>query len=283
MKPVLKWAGNKHRLAEQISEAFAGPCEGTYFEPFLGSAAVFLARRAAGEVGEAVLSDFNPKLVQVHVQIRDALDDVLAELDKLPKHDWRERYYEMRDAFNAGPHHGPAHAARFLWLNRAGFNGLYRENRKGLFNVPVGRYKSLNFPAEERFRKVSELLQGTDIREASFEDTMKLAGRRDQVYCDPPYVPLNVTAAFTAYCKAPFGLKQQQDLALLSQKAAWRGARVVLSNHDLPLVRHELYPESSGFQHFARPHVARAISRRVQSRKAVQEIIALIGPIMTAA
>lgn len=278
MKPIMKWAGNKHRLAQMISAAFEQPCEGTYFEPFIGSGAVFFHRKAAGEVGDAVLSDFNPKLVEVHIQIRDRLDDVLEEITRLPSEDWKERYYEQRDLYNRGPWKGPQHVARFLWLNRAGFNGLYRENRKGDFNVPVGRYKALSFPSEERFREISGLLQGVELRVGSFEEVMKLAGAKDQVYCDPPYVPLNVTAAFTAYCKAPFGLKEQQLLAEQAMRVAWRGGRVVLSNHDLPLVRNELYPVHSGFAHVAKPAVNRAISRKVASRKAVTEMIARIGP-----
>jgi DNA adenine methylase len=280
MKPLLKWAGGKARLAHQISSAFCGErCKGRYFEPFVGSSAVFLHRKAAGEIGEAVLADANPKLVSVHVEVRDRLDDVLEALERMPRDDYRERYYEMREAYNAGPHGGPDHAARFIWLNRAGFNGLYRENRKGDFNVPVGRYKKLSIPSEEHFRAVSELLQDTEIRAGSFEEVMCDAGPDDQVYCDPPYVPLNATAAFTAYCKSPFGLREQQRLALEAMQAAFRGAQVVLSNHDLPLVRNELYPESCGFQHVARPAVKRAISRKVTSRKAIQEVIASIGPL----
>jgi DNA adenine methylase len=137
----------------------------------------------------------------------------------------------------------------------------------------------LSIPKEAHFRTVSELLQGTEIRVGSFETVMKDAGAGDQIYCDPPYVPLNATAAFTAYCKSPFGLPHQQQLAHEAMQAAFRGAHVVLSNHDLPLVRNELYPESCGFRHVARPTVSRAISRKVTSRKGVREVIAAIGPL----
>jgi DNA adenine methylase len=141
MKPVLKWAGGKARLAPQISVAFGEKCRGRYFEPFIGSGAVFLHRRAAGEVEDAVLADANGKLAAVHIVVRDHLDLLLEALDRMPKDDYRDRYYEMRESYNRGPHQGPEHAARFIWLNRAGFNGLYRENKRGDFNVPVGRYK----------------------------------------------------------------------------------------------------------------------------------------------
>ena len=278
MKPILKWAGGKARLAPQISHAFDARCEGVYYEPFLGSGAVFLYLKAAGLIGPSVLSDANAKLVEVHKAVRDNVDDVLQAISELPGEDWRERYYDIRDAYNAGPWKGPSHAARFLWLNRAGFNGLYRENRSGRFNVPVGRYARLSFPSEERFHGVSELLQGTEIVCGDFEEIVERARENDHVYCDPPYVPLSETACFVGYCSAPFGIKEQKALALRARKAAFRGARVVLSNHDLPVVRNELYPTSRGFQHVAKPRVARAISRKSAARKAVTEVIAMIGP-----
>ena len=246
MKPVLKWAGGKSRLAGQIAEVFEGRCEGTYFEPFLGSAAVYLHLRARGLVGPAVLSDANAKLVEVHRAVQQRVDDVLAELERLPGEDWRERYYDIRESYNEGPFVGPAHAARLLWLNRAGYNGLYRENRQGRFNVPIGRYARLSLPDAAHFQRVSSLLEGAEIYHASFEDVMARAGGRDQVYCDPPYVPLTATACFTGYCGSPFGLVQQRRLAAIAREAALKGARVVLSNHDLPLVRDELYPSAQG-------------------------------------
>jgi len=277
MKPIMKWAGGKARLAGQIRAALGAPCAGTYYEPFLGSAAVYLHLRAAGHAGAAVLSDGNPKLVSVHVAVRDDVEGVLRALDDLPLDDWRERYYEVREAYNRGPFHGVHHAARFLWLNRAGFNGLYRENKSGKFNVPVGRYDALRMPAAERFREVSAALQGVEILCAPFEAVLERAGAGDQVYCDPPYVPLTKSACFTGYCSLPFGLEEQRALALAARKAAFKGARVVLSNHDLPVVRNELYPSATGFQHVARPRVARAISRGARGR--VTEVIAAIGPI----
>lgn len=278
MKPLMKWAGGKSRLAEQIAEAFGEPCKGTFFEPFVGSAAVFLYLYTTGRVKRAVLSDANPKLIEVHRAVRDDVEAVLRELDALPTDDWRERYYEVRDAYNEGPWRGARHAARFLWLNRAGYNGLYRENRSGRFNVPVGRYARLSLPGAEHFRAVAKALRNTEIVCADFAEVMAGAGEGDHVYCDPPYVPLSETACFTGYCAEPFGIAEQKRLALSARRAAFKGARVVLSNHDLPVVRNELYPESGGFQHVSKPRVARAISRKATRRQAVTEVIAAIGP-----
>lgn len=281
MKPILKWAGGKVRLAAQIADVFATPCEGTYYEPFLGSAAVFFHLKASGRIGEAVLSDANSKLIEVHRAVRDEVDDVLEALSALPSDDWKERYYDVREAYNAGPWVGPRHAARFLWLNRAGYNGLYRENRSGRFNVPVGRYARLSFPAPERFYGASALLQGTQLECSDFRSLLDRVQEDDHVYCDPPYVPLSKTASFTGYCAAPFELAEQKALAEGARRAAFRGARIVLSNHDLPVVRNVLYPEASGFEHVARPRIRRAISRAHRAR--VTEVIAAIGPLERAA
>lgn len=278
MKPLLKWAGGKARLAEQIASVFAEPCAGVYYEPFVGSAAVYLHLHAAGRVRRAVLGDANPKLVEVHKAVRDDVEAVLRHLDELPGDDWRERYYEVREAYNDGPWRGPRHAALFLWLNRAGYNGLYRENRQGRFNVPVGRYARLALPDPDHFRRVAEAYRAAEFVCADFAEVMAAAGEDDHVYCDPPYVPLSETACFTGYCSEPFGIAEQKRLALSARRAAFKGARVVLSNHDLPVVRNELYPEAKGFEHVARPRVARAISRKADRRSAVAEVIAAIGP-----
>lgn len=264
-------------MVDQIASAFAEPCAGTWYEPFLGSGAVFLHRKAMGLVRRAVLADANDKLVAVHVAVRDDVEGVLRALGSLPAEDWRERYYVVREAYNVGPFEGPLHAARFLWLNRAGYNGLYRENRKGEFNVPCGAYAALRLPDPAHFLAVSALLQDTVLVAAPFTEIVRLADEGDQVYCDPPYVPLSETACFTGYCSLPFGLPEQKRLAYEARKAAYKGATVVLSNHDLPVVRNELYPPASGFRHVARPRVARAISRG--ARGTAPEVIAAIGPL----
>jgi DNA adenine methylase len=275
---LLKWAGGKSRLAPLISSAFSGPCTGTYFEPFLGSAAVFLHRFAAGEVGAAVLSDANPKLTAFHIAVRDQVDDVVAKLAALPIEDVRDRYYDVREAFNDGPHAGPRHAARLIWLNRTNFNGLYRENRNGGYNVPAGRHQRIDIPSASRLREVSSALQGVEIVACSYEQAFQRAGRGDQLYCDPPYLPLNATARFTSYYRERFSVEHQVELAGHAMRAAFHGAEVVLSNHDVPLVRDELYRHCCGFRHVARPQVSRAIAGAAASRRSTAEIVAAIGP-----
>jgi DNA adenine methylase len=277
VKPILKWAGGKSKLAPAICDAFGGDCRGVYYEPFVGSAAVFLFRRSRGQIRKAVLSDVNVKLMAFHRAVRDQVDEVVKELARLPQTDWRERYYDVRDAYNDGPWDGPAHAARFVWINRACFNGLYRENRDGGYNVPRGSYAKLKLPEPSVFWQVSQLLQGVELRDSAFGAVLEAAGPDDHVYCDPPYVPLTATANFTAYCREPFGHDEQVALAAHARSAAGRGARVVLSNHDVPMVRECYYDEALGFE-LTRKNVARAISRNAHDRKAAPEVIARIGP-----
>lgn len=275
-KPLLKWAGGKSKLARDICDAFREPCGGTYFEPFVGSAAVFLDRRARNRVGRAVLSDVNAKLVETHRAVRDDVDGVIRALERIGTDHWRERYYEVREAYNTGPWDGPEHAARFIWLNRAGFNGLYRENRHGAFNVPIGSYARLALPEPAQFWEVSRLLQGVELLSGGFAAVLDRVKPGDQVYCDPPYVPLSATANFTAYSKDPFGPTEQLALAREAERIAALGATVVLSNHDTPYVREELYREKAGF-HIAHLEVSRAISRDGATRGRVGEVLATIG------
>ena len=278
MKPLLKWAGGKARLAPTIDAAFSTPCFNTYFEPFLGAGALFLYRQAAGKLrGDIVLSDRNAKLIETHIAIRDDVSGVLKALARMPVLEYRDVYYEVREQFNTLEQVGSEHAARFLWLNRAGFNGLYRENKSGIYNVPVGRYKSVALPSNEAFLAVSKALQGVTLLSESFEEVIAQAGSGDQVYCDPPYVPLTATANFTAYCNAPFSHSHQLSLSACARQAAERGAAVLLSNHDTPIVREELYPTTAGFRVLHKLSVTRSISQKASKRGKAAELLASIG------
>jgi DNA adenine methylase len=281
MLALLKWAGGKSKLAPVIDAAFRGPCEGTYFEPFCGGASVYLHRRRQGTIGRAVLSDANPRLIAFYRAIQSDVDGVLKALGRLPElqgQGWPDTYYEVRATFNDGGPDGPDQAARLLWLNRGGYNGLYRENRSGGFNVPVGRNRAMRLPPSARLTELSGLLQGATLVAASFEQVLAGAGAGDQVYCDPPYVPLGGDASFTAYHGGDFGSDAQRALVDAVRSAAGRGAVVVLSNHDLPSVRRELYARDQGFQIVHELAVARSIGRGAESRVRVGELVARIGP-----
>jgi DNA adenine methylase len=281
MRPLVKWAGGKAKLADRIDAAFETRCTGTYFEPFCGGAAVFLYRRAKGNVGPAVLADANARLIGMYRAVQrdvEAVIDALAAMPELQGDAWPDTYYAVRAAFNADADGGPEQAARLLWLNRGCFNGLYRENRGGSFNVPVGRNKAMAPPRDDVVREVARLLEGVELLVAPFDVTLARAGAGDQVYCDPPYVPSLDGGGFTSYKSGGFDDAAQQALADAVVAAAARGATVVVSNHDTPAVRRELYPAARGFQVVEPLEVRRSISRHGPTRGPVAEVIARIGP-----
>lgn len=282
MKPLLKWAGGKAKLAAKIDKVFGGPCEGTYYEPFCGAASVFLYRRAAGRVERAVLSDANRRLINFYTVVRDDPVGLLAECDALPdlsSDRWLDEYYAVRDAFNGADRNlGVGQAARMFWLNRTCFNGLYRENASGGFNVPVGSFKRPRLPGRQHILRVSELLQGVELVCGDFDAHLLAAGPGDQVYCDPPYVPLSTTSKFTRYSLGDFGPPEQSRLAELAAEAGERGAQVVLSNHDTPVVRNELYTQARGFECAHRLKVRRSISAKTGTRGLAGELIIRVGP-----
>lgn len=272
---LIKWAGGKSRLADRIGQML-GPCHGTYIEPFIGSAAVFLARRAAGAIDDAILSDLNPQLINMYRWVRDDVDALLSALDQLPLDGWEAAYYDVRRDYNEAEGETVIQAARMIWLNRAGFNGLYRVNRKGKYNVPKGRYAHLSIPHTDTFRSVSAALQGVDLRCCGYEEVVAEAGETDQVYCDPPYLP-DRKGGFSSYARLPFGLDQHVELSTACREAAGRGARVLLSNHDVDAARATLYREADGWDLTAL-EVARSVSRSSGTRKPVPELLASIGP-----
>ncbi|MHB8576672.1 MAG: DNA adenine methylase [Dehalococcoidia bacterium] len=234
--PVVKWVGGKRMLWGQLLRLV--PREfGTYFEPFLGGGAVFLALAP----GCAVLSDANRDLIDLYHALRDDTADVMAELDQLQPYVLdAERYYAVR-SFNPTELPPAVRAARFIYLNKTCYNGLYRVNRKGQFNVPFGRYHGPpQLYDRANLERVAKLLRAADLRCEDFEDTLASAGRGDFAYLDPPYVPLTATANFTRYTKGDFGVADQRRLAEVIHDLDRRGCKVLLSNSNAPLVR-ELY------------------------------------------
>lgn len=285
IKPLLKWPGGKAKLAPLIDQAFDQPSKVAYHEPFVGSASVFLYRKAQGNIeGDGFLSDINARLINFHVQIRDNLHEVITALELLQRQfPWESmqrglNYRIIRADYNDPRQQGdPKAAARFLWLNRACFNGLYRENQKGEFNVAIGDYEVLNFPTVEHLEQVSAAYQGVIFKAQSFQESMQIARKGDQVYCDPPYIPLTSTAKFTSYDCSKFDMVKQQELAESAKAAASRGAHVVISNHDTPVSRHHLYPEHEGFEIVQSLDVQRSISCDGANRKSTKELLVQIG------
>ncbi len=238
VRPIVKWAGGKTRLLPRILEHVPKKMR-TYAEPFMGGAAVFLALAAERERGErkfdhAVLADRNEDLVACYLAVRDSVEDVIYALGKY-KYD-EEMFYEVRGR-DPSKMSKVERGARLLYLNRTCFNGLWRVNSKGTFNVPFGRYTKPKIVDPPKLRRASELLQGVEILHEDFSSVTKRLKKGDFVYFDPPYAPASDTADFTAYAKDGFGLPDQQRLADELVRLGEASVHALLSNADTKLTR----------------------------------------------
>lgn len=228
-RPFLKWAGGKRQLLPQILSRLP-PLIDTYYEPFIGGGAVFFALAAAKRFEHAVISDSNACLVNVYEQVRDCPDDVLNCLRFHESENTEEHFYRQREM--AQLRAGARDAARFIYLNRTCFNGLYRVNAKGEFNVAWGKYKNPPIVNVDGVQAASKALQGVEITCCDYSQTIARAKLGDAVYLDPPYLAVSSTASFSAFQKEAFGVDQHEALSLAMGEAATRGARVLLSNSD---------------------------------------------------
>lgn len=223
-KPFLKWAGGKSALVPELQKHVPAQY-GVYHEPFLGGGALFFALQPR----LALLSDANPLLMKTYEAVRDHVENVIGQLRDTASQHTETFYYQLRD--QPLDHLGPVGVAnRIIYFNKTCFNGLWRVNKKGKFNVPIGSYANPNICDEETLRAASAALQVAQTGYADFRTVEDRAVKGDFVYFDSPYVPLSDTANFTAYTKAGFGPKDQQDLFALALRLKRRGVHVVLSN-----------------------------------------------------
>jgi DNA adenine methylase len=261
--PFVKWAGGKGQLLAQLEPFFPPPGSyHRYFEPFLGGGAVFFHLQPR----RAVLSDLNDELINAYEVIRDHLSELIESLRK--HRDNTEYFYWVRSLLpdRLSP---VQRASRFIFLNKRCYNGLYRVNSKGLFNVPIGRYKHPpRIFDEDNLQAISCLLRNAELRVVSYELVLERAGAGDFVYLDPPYQPLSATANFTRYTKASFDEADQARLAEVLQELDRRGARFLLNNHDTRQLR-RMY---SGF-HIGVATANRMINSRADRRRGVAELI----------
>ncbi len=259
-RPFLKWAGGKGQLLDQLRPLLPGRFR-RYFEPFAGGAALFFALRPA----RAVLADVNEELIDCYLATRDHVDAVIEALGHYRY--GAEDYYRAR-AVDRTTLPLAERAARTIYLNKTGYNGLYRVNRAGKFNVPMGRYTNPLLCDAGNLRACSMALQGVDLRVDDFEDIASRARSNDFVYFDPPYVPVSDSADFTSYVPGGFGAAQQRRLAAVFAGLARRGVYAMLSNSDTPTVR-ELY---RGFR-IDPVLAARFINSRGSKRGKVGEVV----------
>lgn len=227
--PFLKWAGGKSQLLKTFSSYYP-PVFDRYCEPFIGGGAVFFDL-AAGRGADfcATISDCNNELINCYIAVRDHLEELLEAL-KQHRND-KHHFYAVR-AYDVSRLNSIDRAARLIYLNKTCFNGLYRVNRSGQFNVPFGKYKNPRIVDEVNLRSASRVLQHADILCSPFENTLSRSKAGDFVYLDPPYQPVSATANFTSYTAKSFGLQDQERLADFVGELDKRGCYVMVSNSD---------------------------------------------------
>lgn len=260
-RPFLKWVGGKRQLLPVLTSHVPHRF-GRYHEPFLGGGALFFHLRP----GRAVLSDTNARLIRTWRGVRDAVEDVIALLAAYP-HD--RAFFEQKRAEPIDERSDAEVAAWFIYLNRTGFNGLYRVNRRNIFNVPFGAYANPTICDADLLRMASATLADTELHVEDFGVVLDRAEPGDFVYFDPPYVPLSATSSFTSYTADGFGMPEQARLRDTARALKERGVHVLLSNSSAPAV-HELYADG-----FSRTPVsaARAINCDATKRGSVTELI----------
>ena len=289
VRPLLKWVGGKrqllHALRPYYPQAF-----GRYVEPFFGSGAVFFDLWEQGRLDghPVLLVDSNPDLVGCYQCVRDEPDAVAAGLEVLAgghAEGGQAHYYDVRDArFNpmrqaarradGSIAYTPELAAMLVYLNRTGFNGLFRVNASGAFNVPAGRYQRPRIAERERVLRVAAALRtpGVTLQLGSFADVGATAVAGDFLYIDPPYAPLSQTANFTSYTARRFGHEEQAALQRMVLDLAGRGCHILLSNSTAKSIT-DLYDENSDAQGAG----LRAL--KVPARRAINSNAARRGPV----
>jgi DNA adenine methylase len=247
--PFLKWAGGKRQLIEQISQRFPRDLQNytIYVEPFVGGGAVLFHLLERNEFEEVHIFDINPELTLCYQILKESASKVWNNLDLLvneyPPHETKDRseyYYSVRNEWNKGvPELSTmsktekiVRVAQTIFLNKTCFNGLFRVNRKGEFNVPLGSYKKPSFPTRQELLTVQKALTNVLIHLGSFEECRDLINENTFVYFDPPYRPLSKTSSFVSYAKGAFDDDDQKRLAQFIQDVDEKGAKFILSNSD---------------------------------------------------
>lgn len=271
-KPFVKWVGGKRQLLKQFRDLglyppeHFDPVKNSYFEPFVGGGAVFFDLLPR----HAYLSDMNAELVATYNVIKD---DVEKLINALKKHENNKEYFLKIRAQRIEKLSPLQIASRFVFLNRTCFNGMYRVNSTGGFNVPYGKYKNPLICDEVNFRKVSKALQNVTIAHQDYKETVKKAKKGDFVYFDPPYHPLTKTASFTSYTKENFGEKDQVELRDTFLELHKRGCFVMLSNSNADFIN-KIYGELKN--HGIKLHkveAGRAINSDASKRGKIAEVL----------
>lgn len=290
LKPIVKWAGGKSQLIDEISSRYPdgfGVTIKKYAEPFVGGGAVLLDILAHYDLEEVYISDINAELMNMYSKVKTNVDGVIKLL-----YSYQEKYvpmdsvsrknffYARRDEFNSLISSGESKnslegAALFIFLNRTCFNGLYRVNRKGLYNVPMGAYKNPLICDEGNLRAVSAALQNVTIACADYRVSEEFVDENTLVYFDPPYRPLSMTSNFTSYTENEFDDAAQEELAVYARKLVAKGASVILSNSDPKNSNPEddFFDELYSCLHIDRIFASRMINSNADARGKISELL----------
>lgn len=261
--PFLKWAGGKGQLLEQM-EKWIPSDYNSYLEPFLGGGALFFHLLPE----TAILGDVSEELINAYTIVKEDSDALMRALDDHSEGKTDPDYYYDVRRLKPRDLDSVARAARTVFLNKTCYNGLYRVNSRGEFNVPFGRYKNPKLYDPANLRACRAALRGVRLLTGDFHETLEHAGEADFVYLDPPYQPLSATASFTSYTKDSFSENDQRDLAQAFSRLDAKGCKVMLSNSATPLVK-ELYGEHE--IHTIR--ASRPISSKAETRGAIEEFL----------
>ena len=262
--PIVKWIGGKRQLMFELLKNMP-QIYNRYFEPFIGGGALFFELQP----DNAYISDMNEELINLYQVVRDNVDELITDLQK---HDISKEYFmEIRNIDRTEDYENWSDvqkASRFIYLNRTCFNGMYRVNSKGEFNVPFGHYKNPRIIDENNLLNCSNLLQRTEIKHADFSEILTKVQKGDFVYFDPPYVPLSETSSFTSYTKGGFDIDMQFKLRDVCDELDSMGVKFLLSNSDTKLVN-ELYESYNIKKVFA----SRQINANADGRGKITEVL----------
>ena len=262
--PIVKWVGGKRQLMFELLKN-RPKSYNRYFEPFIGGGALFFELQPEN----AYISDMNEELINLYSVVRDNVYELISDLNK---HEISKEYFlEIRNLDRTDEYKNLSNvqrASRFIYLNRTCFNGLYRVNSQGQFNVPFGNYKNPRIVDENNLLNCSELLKNTEIKCADFSEIMTKVKKGDFVYFDPPYVPLNETSSFTSYTKDGFDMNMQFKLREVCDELDSMGVMFMLSNSDTKFVN-ELYSNYEIKKVFA----SRAVNANAEGRGKITEVL----------
>lgn len=240
LQPVVKWVGGKRQLLPEIEKLIPEEYT-TYYEPFIGGAAVLLNEMPK----KAIVNDYNDELINMYKVIRDNVEELMVLLQEHQDKNTSEYFYDVR-AWDREPGYetevtNVEKAARLLFLNKTCFNGLYRVNASGFFNSPYGKYKNPNIVNEDKIRALHNYFNTSNItfRTGDFEDAVKYIRKGSFVYFDPPYAPLSPTSNYTGYTSNGFGKEDQIRLRKLCDKLDKRGVKFLLSNSNVPFIQEQ--------------------------------------------